>query len=285
MASATTTSTATRSRAGAAPLAVLLMAPFLAQADATIANVATPAIRTDLGASGAALELVIGGYFVAFAVLLITGARLGQIHGYKRLFLIGVAVFGGSSLGCGLAPDTTVLVGMRVLQGAGAALMFSPGADRDPADLFRRLPRARDRPVRAGAVWRCRERTDPRRGPHLRRHRECRVATDLPHQRADLPRGTGGRAALPAGRRAARRHSRRPARRGRAVGDRAPHRAAADPRPQRGLAGVDRGVPGRRPPRSASQCQPDGLATWCSSCCSASADSVSAPGSRRCSDT
>ena len=124
MASATTTSTATRARAGAAPLAVLLMAPFLAQADATIANVATPAIRTGLGASGAALELVIGGYLVAFAVLLITGARLGQTHGYKRLFLIGVAVFGGSSLGCGLAPDGTVLVGMRVLQGAGAALMF-----------------------------------------------------------------------------------------------------------------------------------------------------------------
>ena len=78
MASATTTSTATRSRAGAAPLAVLLMAPFLAQADATIANVATPAIRTDLGASGAALELVIGGYLVAVAVRLLTGARLAR---------------------------------------------------------------------------------------------------------------------------------------------------------------------------------------------------------------
>jgi MFS family permease len=58
-------------------LAVLLVAPFMAQADATIANVATPAIHSGLGASGAALELVIGGYLIAFAVLLITGARLG----------------------------------------------------------------------------------------------------------------------------------------------------------------------------------------------------------------
>ena len=61
--------------------AVLLIAPSMAQADATIANVATPSISAELGASGAELELVIGGYLVAFAVLLITGARLGQTHG------------------------------------------------------------------------------------------------------------------------------------------------------------------------------------------------------------
>lgn len=100
------------------------MAPFLAQADATIANVATPAIRTGLGASGAAAELVVGGYLVAYAVLLITGARLGQTHGYKRLFLLGVAVFVVSSLAGGLAPNATVLIVMRVLQGAGAAAMY-----------------------------------------------------------------------------------------------------------------------------------------------------------------
>jgi MFS family permease len=105
-------------------LGVLLMAPFLAQADATIANVATPAIQRDLHASGAAVELVIGGYLIAFAVLLITGARLGQTHGYKRLFIIGVATFLVASLVGGLAPDATVLVVMRVVQGAGAALMF-----------------------------------------------------------------------------------------------------------------------------------------------------------------
>jgi hypothetical protein len=57
-------------------LAVLLVAPFLASVDATIANVATPAIRTSLGASGAEAELVVGGYLVAYAMLLITGARM-----------------------------------------------------------------------------------------------------------------------------------------------------------------------------------------------------------------
>jgi MFS family permease len=105
-------------------LGVLLLAPFLAQADATIANVATPAIRTDLGASAAAAELVIGGYLVAYAVLLVTGARLGQTHGYKRLFVIGVSGFGASSLIAGLAPSSVVLIVMRVLQGASAALMY-----------------------------------------------------------------------------------------------------------------------------------------------------------------
>src|SRR4051812_45744654 len=105
-------------------LAVLLLAPFLASADATIANVATPSIRADLGASGAELELVVGGYLVAFAVLLITGARLGQTYGYRRLFMLGIAVFSLASLLCGLAPSSAVLIVGRVVQGAGAALMF-----------------------------------------------------------------------------------------------------------------------------------------------------------------
>jgi predicted MFS family arabinose efflux permease len=116
--------TATRPRHGGALLAVLLMAPFLAQVDATIANVATPAIQTDLGASSAAVELVVGGYLIAFAVLLITGARLGQTHGYKRIYMLGAAAFAASSLLGGLAPNATVLVAGRVLQGTSAALMF-----------------------------------------------------------------------------------------------------------------------------------------------------------------
>ncbi len=111
-------------RRPAASLAVLLTAPFLASADATIANVATPAIRDGLGGSGQAAQFVIGGYLIAYAVLLITGARLGQTHGYRRLFLLGVGVFGAASLAAGLAPDIRLLVGMRVVQGAGAALMF-----------------------------------------------------------------------------------------------------------------------------------------------------------------
>jgi Major Facilitator Superfamily len=105
-------------------LAVLLVAPFMAQADVTIANVATPSIQSNLRTSGADLELVIGGYLVAFAMLLITGARLGQSYGYRRVFLVGVGVFTGASLAAGLAPTAIVLIVARVIQGVGAALMF-----------------------------------------------------------------------------------------------------------------------------------------------------------------
>jgi hypothetical protein len=100
------------------------MAPFMAQADATIANVAAPSIHADLGTSDAELELVIGGYLIAFAMLLVTGARLGQTHGYRRVFLLGVGGFTGASLLCGLAPGPIVLIVARILQGLGAALMF-----------------------------------------------------------------------------------------------------------------------------------------------------------------
>jgi MFS family permease len=105
-------------------LGVLLAGPFMAQADAAIANVAAPSIHATLGASGSALELVIGGYLIAFAVLLITGSRLGQAYGYRRIFLLGVGVFTVASLLCGLAPSPVLLVLARVAQGAGAALMF-----------------------------------------------------------------------------------------------------------------------------------------------------------------
>ena len=105
-------------------LAVLLTGPFMAQADATIVNVAVPSVRAGLGASGAVLQLVVGGYLIAVAMLLITGARLGQAYGYRRAFVAGVSVFTLASLACGLAPDPAVLVIARILQGAGAGLMF-----------------------------------------------------------------------------------------------------------------------------------------------------------------
>jgi MFS family permease len=106
------------------PLAVLLTAPFMAQADVTIVNVATPSVHADLGASGAALQLVVGGYLIALAMMLITGARLGQAFGYRRAFLAGVSLFSLASLGCGLAPAPVVLIAARILQGAAAGVMF-----------------------------------------------------------------------------------------------------------------------------------------------------------------
>ncbi len=113
----------------AAPLRHRLMLPLLlvgqamAAVDTSIVNVAAPAIRRDLGISGALLQLVIAGYVLAYAVLLVTGARLGDDHGYRRVFVLGVAIFTAASLACGLAPDTAVLIVARVVQGVGAALI------------------------------------------------------------------------------------------------------------------------------------------------------------------
>lgn len=104
-------------------LAVLLAGQFMANVDSAIVNVATPAIRDDLHASGGQLEFVVSGYVLAYAVLLITGARLGEIRGYRTVFLGGLGVFTLASLLCGVAPDAGILIGARIVQGVGAALM------------------------------------------------------------------------------------------------------------------------------------------------------------------
>jgi len=104
-------------------LAVLLIGQFMANIDIAIVNVAGPAIRDGLRASGGALEFVVSGYTLAYAVLLVTGARLGDTRGYRRMFLIGLGGFTLASLACGLAPEEYTLVLARVAQGASAALM------------------------------------------------------------------------------------------------------------------------------------------------------------------
>ena len=228
-------------------LAVLLVAPFMAQADATIANVAAPSIHADLHTTGAELELVIGAYLIAFAVLLITGARLGQLHGYRRMFLLGVGVFTGASLLCGLAPGPIALIAARALQGAGAALMFPQALDRHPADLRGRRACAGDRPVRGGAVDRRRGRPGPRRRAGVGRRSGQRLALDLLRQR---PGGRGrhrGRRPPPPARerRGARGTARRRRGRRHAVGRGAARGRAARPRARRGLAGVDLAEPRR----------------------------------------
>jgi MFS family permease len=87
--------------------------------DVTIVNVAMPSIRTDLHASGGALQLIVSGYTVSYAMLLITGARLGDLYGRRRLFLAGVLGFTLSSLVCGLAPNVITLIVARFVQGGG----------------------------------------------------------------------------------------------------------------------------------------------------------------------
>jgi MFS family permease len=104
-------------------LAILLLGVFMAILDVAIVNVAVPRIGTDLNASGAELQLVIDGYIIAYAVLLVTGARLGARLGHRQVFLTGVAVFTLASLACGLSWAPIELIAFRFIQGIGAALM------------------------------------------------------------------------------------------------------------------------------------------------------------------
>lgn len=113
---------ATSALSTAALLAVLVGA-FLAMADFFIVNVALADIGTRLHASTATLELVVAGYGVTYALLLVTGGRLGDAFGRRRLFLAGMAAFTVTSLACGLAPTAHALVAARVVQGAAAAMM------------------------------------------------------------------------------------------------------------------------------------------------------------------
>ncbi|MDG4858409.1 MFS transporter [Streptomyces sp. T-3] len=102
----------------------MLAAQFMALLDVFIVNVAAPTIGTELDASGAGLQLVVAGYAISYAVLLITGARLGDRLGHRRVHLAGVTLFTAASLACGLSQDTGQLIAFRLVQGAGAAVMI-----------------------------------------------------------------------------------------------------------------------------------------------------------------
>lgn len=102
---------------------ILMFAAFMDLIDVTIVNVALPAIRSDLDATPAHLEWILGGYTLAFAVLLITGGRLGDIYGRQRIFIVGVAGFTIASLAACLSGSGEVLVAARVTQGGFAAMM------------------------------------------------------------------------------------------------------------------------------------------------------------------
>ena len=104
-------------------LAILLAGIFMAALDASIVNVAAPQIQEGLQISGSSLVLALSGYALAYAMLLITGARLGDDYGHRRLFVGGLTGFTLASLSCGLAPTGEALIASRLIQGATAALM------------------------------------------------------------------------------------------------------------------------------------------------------------------
>jgi MFS family permease len=105
-------------------LAAMCFALFMIMLDNTVVNVALPSIQDDLQASLPGLEWTLNAYTLTFAVLLVTGGRLGDIYGRRRMFLFGVAVFSLSSAAIGLAPGQTWLVAGRAIQGIGAAFMM-----------------------------------------------------------------------------------------------------------------------------------------------------------------
>lgn len=104
-------------------LAIVMTAAFMDLVDVTIVNIAIPSITEDTGASFSAIQWITAGYALAFAAGLITGGRLGDIYGRKRLFLLGIAGFTIASALCGLAVNPEMLVASRILQGATASLM------------------------------------------------------------------------------------------------------------------------------------------------------------------
>ncbi|MFT4034472.1 MAG: MFS transporter [Patulibacter sp.] len=108
-------------------LAIVCLGQLMVILDATIVNVALPAIQTDLHLSEQGLQWIVNGYTLAFGGFLLLGGRLGDISGRKSIFVAGVALFTFASLMNGLAQNEAMLVGFRALQGLGGALL-SPAA-------------------------------------------------------------------------------------------------------------------------------------------------------------
>lgn len=229
---------------GTLGLFTVLIGAALPLIDFFIVNVALPTIDKDLAAGPALLELVVAGYGLAYAVLLVLGGRLGDMAGRRRLFLTGMAAFALTSLACGLAPDAWTLVGARVAQGASAALMLPQVlATIQAATSGHR--RARAMSLYGATAGLDGRRPDPRRRTGRRRsavvgvRRECGLAVGLPGERAGGGGGAGPGRACGAG------DPLGPARAHRRTGDAAAGRfagdaaGAADGGTGRGLAGVD----------------------------------------------
>jgi len=105
-------------------LGAVAFALFMIMLDNTVVNVALPSIERSLGAGISELEWVVNAYALTFAVLMLSGGKLADLLGRRRIFLLGLAIFGGASLACGLSESIGQLIAFRAIQGAGAALMM-----------------------------------------------------------------------------------------------------------------------------------------------------------------
>src|SRR3954452_8462887 len=103
--------------------AITSLALFMTTLDNLVVTTALPVIRTDLNASLSGLEWTVNAYTLTFAVLLLTGAALGDRFGRRRMFVLGLSIFTLASAAAALAPTTTALIAARTVQGAGAAIV------------------------------------------------------------------------------------------------------------------------------------------------------------------
>lgn len=129
-------------------LTVMCVGYFLVLLDVTVINVALPQIGAGLDANVSGLQWVVDGYALSLAALLLAGGTIGDLRGHKPIVLVGLAIFGVASIGCGLAPSTGVLVAARAVQGIGAALLL-PGT---LAIISRSFPE-RGEQARAIGIW------------------------------------------------------------------------------------------------------------------------------------
>src|SRR5881394_2214881 len=106
-----------------ATFGIVSTALFMVVLDNLVVTTALPSIRADLGASIENLQWTVNAYTLSFAVLLLTGAALGDRFGRKRMFSVGLGIFTLASAGAALAPDTDVLIAARAVQGAGSAIV------------------------------------------------------------------------------------------------------------------------------------------------------------------
>ena len=104
-------------------LAAVAFGLFMIMLDNTVVNVALPSMARDLGADLSELEWIVTGYALTFASLMLTGGKLADLLGRRLIFVVGLVIFTGASLACGLAESEQFLIAARVVQGAGAALM------------------------------------------------------------------------------------------------------------------------------------------------------------------
>jgi EmrB/QacA subfamily drug resistance transporter len=108
-------------------LVAILTAEIMDLIDGTVVGIAAPSITADLGGDGAVIQWIAAGYTLAFAVGLITGGRLGDLYGRRRMFLVGLVGFVLASVLCGLAASPEILIGSRVLQGLFGAVLIPQG--------------------------------------------------------------------------------------------------------------------------------------------------------------